>query len=163
MLPSWGFILISRNELQTGLCFTLKPPIFFCPLSITPDWTVASSPSPPFQIPWPPSDFKPQKINGPLVESVKNHPLSAKNHNFSNIEPHRAFPLSKLESTSSFRGCKGRLSKRSSSHERDSSPFVDLLSNPDDDGGKNSSLDVDSFPYVCHGLCVCVFIVVTWR
>ena len=79
----------------------------------------------------------------------KNHPLCAKNQNFSNIEPHRAFPLSKLESTSFFRGCKGE-TKRSSSHERDSSPFVDLLSNPDDDGGKNSSLDVDSFPYVCH-------------
>ena len=53
--------LFLEMNFRRDFTFALKPPIFFCPLSITPDWTGASSPSPPFQVPWPPSDFKPQK------------------------------------------------------------------------------------------------------
>ena len=112
---SWGFFLISRNELQKGLRFALKPPIFFCPLSITPDWTVSLLLLTPFfkflglPLIW---NLKKSMVLFSLVKSVKNHPLCTKNQNFSNIEPHRAFPLSKLESTSFFRGCKGRETKR---------------------------------------------------
>ena len=52
--------------------FALKPPIFFCPLSITPDWTVA--PSPLFKFLGLPLISNLKKINGPLVESVKKPP-----------------------------------------------------------------------------------------